>query len=87
MKAVLSSRSDPLPLVVEALQRAAGQARSWLLYTLAMLGRDRCEQYLRSHAPMVLDELEFFWARHVENWSNRLDVVDQIDYQLAQFLD
>jgi hypothetical protein len=85
-RAILASRRDPLPHIVHAVRRSAGQPRSWLLYLLAMLGRSRCEQLLSEQAPSILTELEFFWARHVENWTNRIDVADQIDFQLAQVL-
>jgi hypothetical protein len=87
IRAVLAARSDPLPKSVAALRLATGVSRSWLVYLLGMLGRARCEGYLRIHAPEVLDELSFFWTRHGENWTNRLDVADQIDFQLAQLLD
>jgi len=28
--------------------------------------------------------LEFFWTHHAENWTNRLDVADQIDFLQQQ---
>jgi hypothetical protein len=86
-RAVLCGSIDPVPATVAALRKATGEARSWLLYLLAMLGRARCEGYLATDAPEIMQELEFFWARHVENWTNRLDVADQIDFQLAQILE
>ena len=46
-----------------------------------------CERHLREHAPELLRELEFFWTRQVENWTDRLDVAEQIDFQLSQVLD
>lgn len=86
-RAILASRRDPLPHIVRAVRCSAGQPRSWLLYLLAMLGRSHCERLLSEQAPSILADLEFFWARHVENWTNRIDVADQIDFQLAQVLD
>ncbi len=87
VRAVLAARADPLPKAVAALRSATGASRPWLVYLLGMLGRARCEGYLQTHAPEVLRELSFFWTRHGENWTNRLDVADQIDFQLAQLLD
>jgi HEAT repeat protein len=86
VRAILASRHDPLPQIVAALREAPAPRRSWLLYLLAMLGRARCERHLREHAPEILEELEFFWIRHSENWTNRLDVADQIDFQISQFI-
>jgi len=87
VRAITVSRCNPVERVVTRLEAASAQARPWLLYLLASLGRDRCEQQLRARAPDVLAELEFFWAHHKENWINRLDVADQIDFLMSQFPD
>lgn len=87
VRAILALRCDPLPQIITAVQNAIGPRRSWLLYLLGMLGRARCERHLSEHAPEILRELELFWTRHIENWTNRLDIADQIDFQIAQMLD
>lgn len=83
VRAVLRSTCSVVPTVVRLLKTAAGDRQSWLLYLLASKGREVCEEYLRAHAPDVMSRLEFFWLYQVENWTNRLDVADQIDF-LAQ---
>jgi hypothetical protein len=83
IRAVLRSDCNAVPIVARLLQTAEGHRRSWLLYFLAAKGRKPCESYLRSNAPDLASQLEFFWQHQVENWTNRLDVADQIDF-LAQ---
>ena len=60
--------------------------RCWLIYLLASLGRGRSETYVRDNAPHLLPDLAFFWDHHEANWTNRLDVADQIDFLRAQYL-
>ncbi len=69
------------------LGKAPASARPWLIYLLASLGRESCESHLMAHAPELLPELEFFWTYHQENWTNRLDVADQIDFLMGQLPD
>lgn len=83
IRAVLRSDCNAVPIVAQFLQTAEGDRRSWLLYLLAAKGRESCESYLRANAPDLASQLEFFWLHQVENWTNRLDVADQIDF-LAQ---
>lgn len=83
VRAVLRSDCNAVPTVVRLLKAAERNRRSWLLYLLAAKGRDACETYLRGAAPDLLSQLDFFWMHQVENWTNRLDVADQIDF-LAQ---
>jgi hypothetical protein len=84
VRAVLSGGTDPIPTAVDLIREATGPQRLWLLYLLASLGRQRCAEYVGTHAPELLPELVFFWTHHVDNWTNRLDVADQIDFLLAQ---
>ena len=87
VKAVISSKCDFVPETVRQIQAAKpGSRRQWLLYLLAAAGKPTCEPFIAKHAPSLLKELEFFWAYHVENWTNRLDVADQIDFLEKQFL-
>jgi hypothetical protein len=83
IRAVSRSNCDAVPTVARLLETAEGDRRSWLLYLLAVKGRTACESYLRDPAPDLLSQLEFYWVHQVENWTNRLDVADQIDF-LAQ---
>lgn len=85
-RAVVSSPSNPVPIIVEAIDQAEGAARSWLVYLLASLGKQKSEAYVRDHAAHLLSELDFFWKYHEENWTNRLDVADQLDFLGAQYL-
>ena len=85
-KAILLSSCDSLPHVAAKLTTATSNARLWLLYLLACMGREHCEDFLRRSAPDVLDELNFFWTYHSENWTSRLDVADQLDFLSAQIL-
>ena len=87
VRAVLASRCDPVGPAIEALQTAGGSNRQWLLYLLACLGRYKCEAQVSSVDPALTKKLDFFWRLHVENWTNRLDVADQIDYQRSQVLE
>lgn len=84
IRAVLRSDCDAIPTVVRLLKTAESDRRSWLLYLLAAKGRESCENYLRDHAPGLLGELGFFWTHQVANWTNRLDVADQIDFIAQQ---
>lgn len=83
VRAVLRSSCNPVPVAVRLLKAATGNRRSWLLYLLASAGRAKSADYLRQSAPELLSQLEFFWTHQTENWTNRLDVADQIDF-LAQ---
>jgi hypothetical protein len=86
VRAVLLSRFDFVPDIVRLIHASSEQRRLWLLYMLACLGRATCSQYLNAHAPELLKELDFFWTHQVENWTNRLDVADQIDFLREQVL-
>jgi len=83
---ILASQCNAVTLVVEQIKDATNPKRQWLLYLLARLGRDRCEAYVNENAPELLAELEFFRSNHEENWTNRLDVADEIDFLLQQIL-
>ncbi|HVA46189.1 MAG TPA: hypothetical protein VNH11_07435 [Pirellulales bacterium] len=83
IRAVLRSACNPVPIAVRLLKAATGNRRSWLLYLLASEGRAKCADYLRQSAPELLSQFEFFWTHQTENWTNRLDAADQIDF-LAQ---
>ncbi len=85
-RAVVSSPCDPVPIIVEAVDNAKGASRSWLVYLLATLGKGKSEAYVRDNAEHLLSELDFFWRFHEENWTNRLDVADQLDFLGAQYL-
>lgn len=87
VRAVLLSRLDFLPDIVRLLRASSAQRRQWLLYLLACHGRAACAQYLSNQSPELLRELDFFWTHQVENWTNRLDVADQIDFLRGQVLD
>ena len=80
VRAVLRSSCDAVPIVIQQLKTAKGDRRSWLLYFLASIGRERCADHLRHSAPELLSQLEFYWTHQAENWTNRLDVADQIDF-------
>lgn len=81
VRTVLSSRCDYLSEAIGQLRSApANPRRQWLLYLLAASGRSRCEPIVRSSAPELLNELEFYWTHQAANWTNRLDVADQINY-------
>ena len=86
VRAVIAANLNCVAPVVEKLSVSTGRQRMWLLYPLACKGRSECEAYLREHNAKLLNELEFFWTFHVENWTNRLDVADQIDFLLEQIL-
>ena len=83
VRAVLSSGVECVPEVRDAFRTAIGARRQWLLYLLACLGREKCEPELDS---ATLAELDFYWTYHKSNWTNRLDVADQIDFLLEQIL-
>ncbi|NUQ60974.1 MAG: HEAT repeat domain-containing protein [Pirellulales bacterium] len=87
VQAVLLSRLDFVPHIVRLIRASSGQRRRWLLYMLACRGRTVCGQYVSDHAPELLNELDFFWTHQVENWTNRLDVADQIDFLREQVLE
>jgi hypothetical protein len=87
VKAVLSAKVDPTRKVIEAIERSDGKRRNWLLYLLASRGRERCGRVIRAEAPELIEQLEFFCNYHTDNWTNRLDVADQIDFLLEQILD
>jgi hypothetical protein len=87
VRAIIATRCDPVEKIVTRLRTAPAGARPWLIYLLASLGRERCKPHLTAHAPNLLSELEFFWTYHKENWTNRLEVADQIDFLIGQFPD
>lgn len=87
VRAVLLSRLSFVPDIVRLIRASSGRRRQWLLYALACLGRDACGRYVSSQAPELLGELDFFWTHQVENWTNRLDAADQIDFLREQVLD
>jgi hypothetical protein len=81
VRTVLSSRIAFLPEAIRQLQGAAlGRRRQWLLYLIAVAGQARAEPIVRQLAPNLQQELNFFWTHHASNWTNRLDVADQIDF-------
>jgi hypothetical protein len=84
VRALAATNTDIIGAVVAEAVRATATRRNWLLYLLASLGRERCADSVRAQAPALMTELEFFWAFHSENWTNRLDVADQLDYQQQQ---
>jgi hypothetical protein len=86
VRAVLLSGLDFVPTVVRLIRAASGQRRQWLLYMLACRGRAACGPYVRDSSPELLGELDFYWTHQVENWTNRLDVADQIDFLREQVL-
>ena len=86
VRAVLLSRVDPVPVAVRLIRASLGQRRQWLLYLLACRGRAGCGQYLTGRSPELLEELDFFWTHQIENWTNRLDVANQIDFLREQVL-
>jgi len=86
VRAVLLSRLDSVPDIVRLIRASSGQRRQWLLYMLACRGRAACSQYLSDQSPELLGGLDFFWTHQVENWTNRLDVADQIDFLREQVL-
>jgi hypothetical protein len=55
-----------------------------LVYLLASFGRAACEPLLQEVAPDQLPPLHFYWTYHAENWTNRLDVADRLDFLMAQ---
>jgi hypothetical protein len=85
-RALLASKIDVVPAILARLPSATGENRGWLIYLLARLGRERVAPHLAG-STAVLSELDLFWKRHEENWTNRLDVADQIDFLLRQILD
>lgn len=87
VRAILASGLDFISEVVAGVRLATGKQRLWMLYLLACAGREKAGPHIRESAPDLIDELEFFWTLHVDNWTNRLDVADQIDFLLAQILD
>jgi hypothetical protein len=84
VRAVLLSQADFVPDIVRLIRANSGQRRQWLLYMLACRGRAACSQYLSVQSPGLLSELDFFWTHQSENWTNRLDVADQIDFLREQ---
>lgn len=85
VRALLLSECNYLPETVRQIgETPHGARRSWLLYLLAATGRKRCSPFVRLLPPDALAELEFFWLHQVDNWTNRLDVADQIDYLARQ---
>ncbi|MCY2966716.1 MAG: HEAT repeat domain-containing protein [Planctomycetota bacterium] len=86
VRAILASNRDPTKSTLQLIETATGAQRLWLLYLLASVGRDQAETVIRETKPELLTELEFFWRLHQEYWTNRLDVADQIDFLLRQFV-
>jgi hypothetical protein len=87
VRSLLASPCDFVSEVVRSIRTSSGKRRQWLLYLLGCRGRDACAEFLRSEAPELLQELDFFWTHHVENWTNRLDVADQISFLREQMLE
>ncbi|MBN2291987.1 MAG: HEAT repeat domain-containing protein [Pirellulales bacterium] len=85
-RSVVLSSSNPVPIIVNAIENTDGASRNWLIYLLARLGIQKSEAYVRDNANHLLSELDFFWKYHEENWTNRLDVADQLDFLTAQYL-
>ncbi len=81
VRAALASRINFLPEAVRQITAASpGTRRQWLLYLIAAAGQNRAEPIVRKLAPHLEQELLFFWKHHASNWTNRLDVADQIDF-------
>jgi hypothetical protein len=81
VRAVLASKTDFVREALGQLQAApVGRRRQWLLYLLAAAGEERCASTLHEFAPELRNELDFFWTHQAHNWTNRLDVADQINY-------
>jgi hypothetical protein len=87
VRATLLTRLDFVPDIVRLIRAGSEQRRQWLLYLLACRGRAACGEYLSDQAPELLTELDFFWTHQVENWTNRLDAADQIEFLREQVLD
>ena len=87
VRSLLASPCDFVPQVVRSIPASTGKRRQWLLYLLACRGRAVCGEHVRAEAPELLRELEFFWTHQVENWTNRLDVTDQIVFLRDQMLE
>lgn len=83
-KAIELSRVRPLDTVVTELLRSSGGRRAWLLYLLALFGRQTSASHVAKHAPQLLEQLEFFWRHHGENWTNRLDIADRLEFLAIQ---
>jgi hypothetical protein len=84
VRAVLVSRVDFVDEAIAQIRSASSERRPWLLYLLAAKGRTFSEERIRRMAPELMTDLEFFWTYHGENWTNRLDVADQIDFLRVQ---
>ena len=84
VRAVLSSKCDFLPELIRQLQSTpSGPRRQWLLYLAAAAGQAKCERFFSKLPAEIRATLEFFWTHHADNWTNRLDVADQIDFSPA----
>jgi hypothetical protein len=83
-RAVLLTQLEFVPQAVRLTGRSKGKQRRWLLYLLGCHGRAACAGYVQREAPELLQELDFFWTHQVENWTNRLDVADEIDFLRSQ---
>ncbi len=75
-----------MPVVVGAVEQAQGNSRSWLVYLLASLGKTKAKDYVQANAAHLLPELDFFWKYHEDNWTNRLEIANQVDFLSAQHL-
>ena len=84
VRAVLLTQLPFVPQVVRLIGRSRRKQRQWLLYLLACHGRTACSEHVQNEAPELLEELDCFWTHHVENWTNRLDVADEIDFLRSQ---
>ena len=81
VRSLLSSESDFLPELARQLQQTpAGRRRQWLLYLFAAAGQPKGEPYIGQLSPEMRAELDFYWSHHANNWTNRLDVADQINF-------
>ena len=80
VRTVLSSRIAFLPEAIRQLQGAVLGRGSGCSNPDRRSGPSRAEPVVRQLAPNLQQELDFFWTHHASNWTNRLDVADQIDF-------
>ncbi|MEX2174998.1 MAG: HEAT repeat domain-containing protein [Pirellulaceae bacterium] len=84
VKAIELSSIRPVESVIDRLNRAKPAVRSWLVFTLCSFGRECCEATIKQKAANLLPQLDFYWKHHKDNWTNRVDVLDRIDFLKAQ---
>lgn len=81
VRAILGSTADFVSETIkQLLAEGQTQRRRWLLYLIASAGRAKCEPTVQRMAPQLIQELEFHWTQHGDNWTNRLDVADQLNF-------